>query len=1083
MPEINFNTFLSHKPNLVWERVAVRDPKIQGVVKHNVWQAFAVRDGKIVIRIPRYFASIFYDEDVDKVGMTLYANVMNLPRFDPKGRGQKLIDEFVVGSQSEVSGRLVLDAMRQRYGVVESDLTQVPTATQLGAGSWKQNKELEEKVMVKKTLWNKTDKLLAMVCLRKKTFERGPDKYFVWVLVMPMEMSLQEAEQRGNVKQQFTDIKDAMNDFHRTTRELGKVGFSDEVQAPEWATAENWDFSLDMPMASSNRIKQYLSSDDGEGEEFEPDLVTGSYNHATKTAQDVSGYYQGPIPDLDQLQQYVGTANADASQIKAIFGGVDDAMRLVNQFDSSLLTNVAFIYNFSGGGAYGVYMSALDEKIKNEKLKKMLKVDGYAIQDMPDGSFYATHPKKQKEQIDREITAYRQKIEQGGATTFGIDMNKVIGAAKSDANESGITDVNDQRWLGVLHLGATMVHEAVHSKGAHAEGPSEQAESKFMEWAMPLINQERRKIYAGQNKLESYSPLVVDPSKRRMASSPNWLHTAMSDAAPMVKQAQYGAQFLHNQNLVQRFGPTPWSSAFWTYGIGPIESMLDSVRPVNGSQSKLNFEGQLRERGQAKWDTAVDTSMHMEELLERSRDSLVAYKTTETLIEDSRDKPLMLPVPSMQRKASYDPDANSSVMQNLDVPMEDRVQQMDDDKDEQTDPNKNQPRYQPEDGNPMSSENGIHSKWVDLNTQIETFDDASEEHPNLKTSPWTRSAAAAGIGDSFTKLLAAALRGITSGSIRGTRFSVPTHCTPAFTEFFENDADIRIDSFGDEKVAKIWVVSDSVSKDSVEKAENYFTGKSEGDSDRMMFEYITGIPRIRNEAISYVIDRVRQAMRDAGVERILVVGDLPLAVRMGESWNSVRTVDFCGDDPDACAKIGEIVFEELGAKVRDNGRFLVANWKCVTFRFMCDHGQDERQLVPEGAKELSPVGMNLYGRMLTPLMLAIDVMTETVVDMTSEADPDVEAKVIRTVVPPENAIAANPLVIVDAIFLASEFGFSIDSAFADAAVNAEHYDVDVQALWSTIRASSKGKCLAVAEEYGLGDSLARMMGEQPCQFR
>ena len=1090
MPEINFNTFLAHKPNLVWERVSLKIPGIQGVVPYKVWQAFMTRDGKISIHIPRYFASIFYDDESGDIGTKLYANFMNAPKFDPKGRGQKLVDEIVIGKRDEVSDALVLETMHQRYGVMETDVSQVPSGTQIGAGSWRMNKELSEKILLKKTMFNKTDNMLAVVCLRKKTFLRGEDQYFVWVVAIPTTMGMAEAEHQGKVKPSFTDIKSAVADFYGTARELRSVGFTEEVEVPQWATSENWDFSAGLPLDVSKRILEELSAPVEEDDEEMPTLspdemfsVASFTGRTTKTAQDVSQYYQGPIPNLDELEQYVGTPNVEASQLRGIFGGVDDAVRLVNQFDSSLLKNVAFVYNFSGGGAYGVYMSALDEKIKNEKLKKLLKMDGYEVSDQPDGSFYATHPKKDSAQIDREIKAYRQKIGSGGATTFGIDMNKVVGAARADANEAGITDPNDQRWLGVLHLGATMAHEAVHSKGSHSEGPSEQTEAKFMAWAMPIINQERQKAYVSQGKQEAYSPLVVDPTQRRMASSSNWLQKAMASGG-VVKQAQYGAQFLQNQNLVKNFGPAPWSSVFWQYGIGPVEQMLDAVRPQRTEASKLSFEGQLREQNKDNWTSSVDAGLHTEELLEPSRDSLIAYKTTETLMENSRERPLMLPVSPLKRKASYDSGKESvGYMCNLDIPKEDRVQLMDQEEDERTDPNKTLPRYNPEYGNPMSSEDGISMKWVDLNMQVESWDDAMEERPNLKTNPWQKAASKKDDGGHLARILECAMRCITSGKIRGTRFICKTGFLPFITKFFENDADIRIDVFGNDSHVNVWVVSDSISKDSVKQAESYACWKSESDADRNMYDYITGISKIRSEGISSMIDAVRQAMRDSGMERMLVCGDLPLAVKTGKEWNVVRTVDFCANDPDACVKIGEIVCESLGAEISDRGEFLVANWKCVTFRFMGDAGQDERQLVPEDAKDIEPVGMNLYGRLVTPLMLAIDVMTEAVVDMTGEAEPDTDAKVVRTAIPACNAVAANPFIMLDAIFLASAFGFAIDSEFIKAAAEAENFDCDARAVWATIRASGKGNCMAVAEEYGLGDALARLLGGKSCQCR
>jgi hypothetical protein len=1095
MPQISYNTFITHKNNLVWQQVLTWMKGV-GAVRHMVWRGFFVKDGKVT-DIPMYFAFISVDDESGMIGVALSANV----RFDVQGRGQQVIDKFVVGKQSEVSEQLLLNVMRQRYVITEVDFSKTPVVPRVGAKSWEENVQVSEKILIRKTLFNKTDQMIALVFLRKLVYSRGQERYVVGALAVPISKGLAEVSSEHRDKTPLLDIKEAMADFHRTVRELKSIGFTEEVNVPDWANAENWDFDLGIPAEAAKKLKnvfdqkieEYKDTSEldfeepfGERDEassmFNSIFNTSSVSRKIKTAQN---YYQGQIPDPDQLDQYVGTSGVEASQIRGIFGGVDEAISLVNQFDSSLLLNVAFIYNFSGGGAYGIYMPALDEQIKNSKLKKLLKMDGYAIQDMPNGAFYATHPEKQKDQIDREIENYRKQIGQKGAATFGIDMNKVVGAARSDANESGITDHGDQRLLGVLHLGATMVHEAVHSKGSESEGPSEQAESKFMAWAMPIINQKRQEVYRGQNRLDQYSPLVIDPSKRRMASSSNWLKKAMADGM-LHKEAQYGAQFLHNQLLTNNLTPA-WSAAAINFiGTGPIEARLDMVRPPPVPAQKISFEGQLREQSKRKWTSSVDATESMEDLLNPEREPLVAYKSTETLLDDSREKPLMLPVPkAMKRKASsYDTGKEAfGYMSNLDLTMEERVQKFDNNDEETTwfDAKfiRNQTRYNPEYGNPMSKEKDIYSWWIDLNMDVETWDTYTNERPSLSTAPWKRTASDHNSVKAFIHLLECTLKNIVKGKIRGTRFLCSDFYVPFIKRFFENDVDLRVDVFG-EGQCKVWVVNDSIPTDSVEKAEHYVCGDSEDDADRMTFNYITNMDKSRREAISTMIETVGQAVREVGCEKMFILGDLPLAVKMLAGWDYVRTVDFCSDNLDVCKKIGEIVCNKLGANIEEDNAgtgILVAKWKGATFRFIGDIQENIHHALRQICIDQNPVNCSLYGRLLTPLMLAFDVVTEEVIDLTGEAEPDVEVKVVRTVFEPENAVALNPLVMVDAIYLASVFGFSIDGDFIQAAAKAEFSDPAAEDVWATIRAAGKGKSVEIAEEYGLGEPLIKLIGE------
>jgi hypothetical protein len=926
--------------------------------------------------------------------------------------------------------------------------------------------------------------MIALVILCKNEMVSGKQSrtsYQVSALATPASHGVHVEQARDNPKKE--NIRDGMADWQGTIRKFQSIGFTEEVFIPEGANTSNWDFELGVSMEDSKKIQDSVRKSFQEAERNIPKLDLSDYDDLTANSSgnwlersgqmnsSISQYYQGTLPDPDQLDSYVGSTGVEASQIRSIFGGVDESISLVNQFDSSLLRDVAFIYNFSGAGAYGVYMSALDEAIKNSKIKSMLEMDGYQIQDMPNGSFYATHNQKNQDKIEKQIKDYQTKAGQSGATTFGINMNKVIGAAKADAADAGITDQNDQRLLGILHLGATMVHEAIHSKGAQSEGPSEQGEAKFMSWAMPIINEQRRKSYESQNRLQEYTPLIIDGENRRAASASNWMERAEGEG--VVKTAQYGAQFLHNQTFVSHFGPAPWSSAFWNHGTGPIESMLDQARPSPQQASNLSFEAHLRNQNKDKWISSVDTGAIMEELLEPNREPLVAYKSTEKLIEDIREKPLMLSVPtkkSIKRKASYDQGKEAfGYMSNLDIPMEDRIQKWDNNDEESTWFDRkfiaNQPRYQPEYGNPMSKEDGIYMWWVEPNGGPTLLDDPSEEHRGLKTSPWPKIASENKSQKMLLGWMETALNDIRSGKIQGTRLICPVKYVSFIEKFFDNEKAVAFYTFSDETKSNVWVVDQNVSQDSVELAESYVSGDTEDDNARQVFDEITSIPAIRDEAISKMIENISSASRQSG-KVMYILGDFPLAVQAKQPWGNIRTMDFCAEDPDACIKIGEILCEKLGVicdPINEDSP-IISHWKCMTFRFMRKSLTDE-----------------VNSRLLTPLMLAFDVVNEKIVDVSGEALPDVEAKVVRTVLPPKEAVALNPLIIVDAIFLASRFEFSIDSELADESVNAEFSDGNAKFVWAAIRASGKGKSMAVAEEYGIKDDLLRLMGEKQCQ--
>ena len=161
MPEINFDTFLRQKDSLAWQQM-ITWVRGTGSIRHLIWKGFMVRDNK-VIDIPSYFAYISVDDSINKVAISLSANV----KFDPMGRGQKTIDKFVVGNKNEISDEFLMEVMRQRYEINEVDFTKTPVGQQIGAGDWLSTQIVSQAILRKKMMINLSDKLLASIFFKK----------------------------------------------------------------------------------------------------------------------------------------------------------------------------------------------------------------------------------------------------------------------------------------------------------------------------------------------------------------------------------------------------------------------------------------------------------------------------------------------------------------------------------------------------------------------------------------------------------------------------------------------------------------------------------------------------------------------------------------------------------------------------------------------------------------------------------------------------------------------------------------------------------------------------------------------------
>jgi hypothetical protein len=455
------------------------------------------------------------------------------------------------------------------------------------------------------------------------------------------------------------------------------------------------------------------------------------------------------------------------------------------------------------------------------------------------------------------------------------------------------------------------------------------------------------------------------------------------------------------------------------------------------------------------------------------------------LINDAREKPLMLPVKKkISKKASYDSSKDAfGYMANLDIEMEDRVQPFDDNDQDTTwfDERfiRNLTRYNPEYGNPMSKENEIYYWFKDPRLEISLWDDYMNERPGLRTTPFQKAASSGGWTKKLIEILRTTIKSILTGKIRGTRFVCDLATAPLIGKFYENDLDLKVKNFQLNKgLMAVWVSSAKIPGSAICLAEDYVSGKADDDRNRQIFEYITSIDKIRADAISIMLATVGKAARDAAIDAMWVVGDLPLITAINGDKGDIRTVDFCACDPDVCLKIGEIICKKLKVPsyFNDELGMLVMSWRCVTFRFRGYYSPEAiTGMLASTNIDPTPINIDLYSRGITPLMLAMDVVTEDIIDHTGQAMPDIEAKVVRSVIAPAKALSFNPLFVFDAIFVASKCKFVIDSEFADAAKEAESTDDVMASAWPVIRAIGKGKTTSVAEEYGMENLVKTVM--------
>jgi hypothetical protein len=1055
---INFEYFLSVRDTVGWEQVR-EWRKGQGAVSHMIWKGKRFINGRYE-ETPAFFLYVSVDKESNAVKVSLAANVT----FTMNGAGQKVIDSSVVGSLECLQDGTLDSFVRERYGM---------------------GNQIKQYHKAGKTMINSLNGLIKTIYLNEVTNRKDGKFHTVRIITVDMNTG-KMIPQGGDVSNSYPSIKEGSEAYVSEIEKLSSNGYQPIEQysgkLPDGIDHVNKTIfsqeARDYIMENYTKrmvdkaldIMETGSEDDYSGFDPSGDMIKSS---PTKTAQ-TNQWYSGNIPDPSQLQQYVGSGSVDASQIASVFSGSADAISLVNQFDPSLLRNVAFIFNTSGG-AFGVYVPALDVKIKNEEAKTMMKNLGYRIEPNQDGGFSA-YPQSNdvpQDKVKADMDQVYSRLKMQGGNTFGVNMQKVMQASQQDCRESNLTDQDDIRMLTILHLGGTMVHEAVHALGSTSEGPSEQAEMKFMEWALQRLNEQRRQKWEQKNPGQPYRSLMIDTSTTRSASAEGWYRKALYTAATMERTAQYGAQFAALTQNTDPTGRMNWPSLGRGDETGPIDAMLANVRHEDHAEGVIPVEKKMRLVQKVKWDNRPDPLEHTEDLLQKDRDEFQGYRSTEKLMEDKRTKPLMLPVNASSaqivRTASIFGGYNSLFgwQNNLDLPMRERIiprEEADDftnfnwggegcdfpgSQDDSAGSGgtvANQPRY-----NPSYDDNGFYQKIIDFQmSEPDKWDDYENEHPGLKTSPWHRMASSR-VEDSQQEVINALKNArllINEGMIRATRFIASDDLLDHVCGFYGKDKDIGckilkpIGKHGKYKIHPVWVYKSDATESEIAAAEEWASGKDKGDKAKKAFNTLCGDDILHRSAIEKLINLASSTCSRYGVDDLYIVGGYPRALVMKEEVSDVRDLDFSAAWPEQTLKVGGLMATAVGVKNVDwYHRTMTMSWEWLGVK--CDFRGD---YVPVEVRDImrlkgirtTPLNMDVYNRDFTMNMLVYSLKDRKVYDVCGNSMKDIKDKVVRTFFDPSIIVKRNPLSILRAIKFAVRYGFSIDDPLARAIKENSH---------------------------------------------
>lgn len=807
--------------------------------------------------------------------------------------------------------------------------------------------------------------------------------------------------------------KDLMGDLVAKALYNGFVDDKSPLYIPKDANQSNWDFRLNM--RKSENIETQSSSE--------------LFLDKTSQSQDFGGYYSGNIPDPTA---YVGTSAVEASQIKAVFGGSDKAIQYVNEFNSELLKNVAFVFNFSKAGAYGVYLSELDRAIKTKVLQRRLEQMGYKVVEtngMPEA--FPTKEEKSTEQIKQDIESLYNDLNKGGGTAIGINMNNVLSSARSDLSSIPTTEPEFLfQQLAILHLGETIVHECVHAKGHHDEGPSEQAEAAFANWVLPKINQEYMNHLKSNGKEQEFNEIIIGTSKRH-ASSVNWYKMAQNYVMPPNVFSPNGSDLsgrMGGWHAGYNQGRQDWSMMFNQMSHESIEKRLGRqfmwplARDIN--LEKDSIEEQLRKT----FDREKDTSKGTEELLQKDRASeSELYKSIEEKLKDTRPAPLLK---ILEKNASITKIAtvfgwynNLEISDGSTIPgLGDRVMAWDD-RDEDfawSDQDiRKQPRY-----NPEYDVKGFYYRWIEPRFAPQLFDDMTRDLVNTHPAKRFASADEPSDLDEINKIISLskdrlgkghnACRFIVSEDLIGYIANITGDVNTSLFEISQNP----------EPVYAMWIYTDDVEENSIEEAEAYFRGKS---NDENSIKSLLGI-KSPEDTLNSILQKLKEICENEQLDDIYLVGE-PAREKIYGHPISSSTFRFCCESKDDASSYGQYLAKSLGLDYDyDNNGDLKLFINDMAFVFHSGENKEVcDKLISMGANPEhmdNGITCELSNKDFTINMIAYNVANNTLYDP-FEVKDDIDNKIIRTRYDANEVIESNPMVILKAIKLMKE-GFTPD---------------------------------------------------------
>jgi hypothetical protein len=706
------------------------------------------------------------------------------------------------------------------------------------------------------------------------------------------------------------------------------------------------------------------------------------------------------IPSIEGNIGSPGKVNI--SEIGSVLSQAGAALDMVrNSSFGSNLTNIAYIYNTSDSGAFGVFDPNIDRSVKVKIVEEELKKRGFGVR-YEQGSLYAWSEDMNPDQVRDEMDKMYNDLDLKGGLVIGINAAKIMEIARKNfedlskqvqAGQFHPLDKSDFDLLVALHLGSTIVHESVHALGAKDEATPIAAQKKWTNEKISEINSQRQS--QGKVPFEMGSDIYN-------ASTKGWLYRA-AQIVPFLEAVLPEAILQYFQKFDEIHNPVD-------------KEPNDSIETILAKN----------EHNPVPSGFSINKGLSSD----HSSDDLKKL-TLQELLENSRPRPIIRPV---RRTAGINSNIGGVNIGGPFIAIDEAIPRMLSGRDitDKIDYKEGeepywQTRYRPENVEyktdrfgRLTYEYDTRFEMVDYNCNNPMTWSSLYAEDNV-TGPWRKVASeSSDISDDVKNKMLQSLRkiGFYKFEVKsGKRSAVRMYCASYMSDaVIRACGDMKVFTFPTDGHVAIWIAAPHVEKEQIVELEK---AVESGDSDRI--DGFMGTSARIAEKLSFIMTTAKSICMEHGISGVYAVGGLPRTMVGSGDFREVNDIDFTASHPTECLKLGGLLAEELSSN--DMGVFLRTftmsfSYEGMKMDFRGNYVPvDVRDLMRKNGIKVTPLNYDVYARDFTANSLLYDFMSNQIYDITELGIRDVRSKTVRTIFAPEEVIPRNPLIITRAIIM------------------------------------------------------------------